>query len=68
MIIFEKSGAGDRTRTYDPIITNFEVDLLDDVGQSPLKLANPLHLSDKFRSDSWTVLDHVCERLTYTPY
>ena len=67
-LLVRKYGAGDRIRTYDPIITNFEVDLFDYVGQCRMELANLLHLNDNFRSDSWMALDHACERLTYIPY
>ena len=37
-----KTGAADRTRTYDPIITNFAVHVLDVTGPSRLKPYNSL--------------------------
>jgi len=41
-VCVEKVGAADRTRTYYPIITNFEVHVLDVTGPSRLKPYNPL--------------------------
>ena len=44
--MLERHGAADRTRTYDPIITNFEVHVLDQIGPSYFEPYNALRLLD----------------------
>jgi len=64
----QRSGAADRTRTYDPIITNFAVLLLDLTGPGQPKSHNSLRINCYLETRSWAVLDRASEHLTYIPY